>query len=92
MSAKPDKEALKRLRSERKAWIDQARKAMKEQNQITKAIKNRLADTPGTVPEIAQALKMKTSDVLLYIAALRKYGEVVEGSKEGDYFIYQLAD
>ena len=44
------------------------------------------------MPEVAQALKMKTSDVLLFIAALRKYGEVLEGPKDGEYFRYQLAE
>jgi DNA-directed RNA polymerase specialized sigma subunit len=92
MSPKPDKEALKQLRGERKVWIDRARKAVKAQNAVTKAIKAQLAEEPRTVPEIARALKMKTGEVLLFISALRKYGEVVEGPKDGDYFKYQLAD
>jgi DNA-directed RNA polymerase specialized sigma subunit len=92
MSAKPDKEALKQLRSERKAWIDRARKTVKTQNAAIKAIKARIAERPATVPDIARALKMKTADVLLYISALRKYGEVLEGAKDGDYFTYQLAE
>ena len=92
MSPKPDKEALKQLRNERKIWIDRARKAVKTQNAITKAIKAQLAEEPRTVPEMARALKMKTGEVLLFISALRKYGEVVEGPKDGDYFKYQLAD
>ena len=92
MSPKPDKEALKQLRGERKRWIDRARKAVKAQNAVTKAIKAQLAEEPRTVPEIARALKMKTGEVLLFISALRKYGEVVEGPKDGDYFKYQLAD
>jgi DNA-directed RNA polymerase specialized sigma subunit len=90
MSPKPDKEALKQLRSERKVWIDRARQTVKAQNAVIKAIKDQLAEEPRTVPQMAQALKMKTSEVLLYIAALRKYGEVVEGPKEDDYFQYQL--
>ena len=92
MSPKPDKEALKQLREERKVWIDRARKTVKAQNAVIKAIKTQLAEAPGTVPEIARALKMKTGDVLLFVAALRKYGEVVEGPKDGDYFKYQLAE
>ena len=92
MSPKTDKEALKQLRSERKMWIDRARKTVKAQNATIKAIKDQLAGEAHTVPEIAQALKMKASDVLLFIAALRKYGEVTEGPKDGDYFQYQLAE
>jgi len=92
MSPKTDKEALKQLRSERKMWIDRARITVKTQNAAIKAIKDLLAGKAHTVPEMAQTLKMKTSDVLLFIAALRKYGEVIEGPKDGDYFKYQLAE
>lgn len=92
MSPNINKEALKQLRSERKAFIDRARQTVKAQNATIKAIKDQLAAEARTVPEMAQALKMKTSDVLLFIAALRKYGEVVEGPKDGDYFKYQLAE
>jgi len=92
MSPKPDKDALKQLRSDRKVWIDRARQTVKAQNATIKAIKGQLAAEARTVPEMAQALKMKTSDVLLFVAALRKYGEVLEGPKDGDYFKYQLAE
>jgi DNA-directed RNA polymerase specialized sigma subunit len=92
MSPKPDKEALKQLRKERKAFIDRARQSVKEQNKITKAIKTELSKEARSVPEIAQALKMKTATVLMFVSALRKYGEVVEGPKDGDYFKYQLAE
>ena len=57
-----------------------------------KAIKTELAKEAYTVPEIARALKMKTATVLMFVSALRKYGEVVEGPKDGDYFKYQLAE
>ena len=92
MSPKPDKDALKQLRNERKTFIDRARQSVKEQNKITKAIKTELAKEACTVPEIAQALKMKTATVLMFVSALRKYGEIIEGPKDGDYFKYQLAE
>ena len=92
MSLKPDKDALKQLRQERKVFIDRARKAVKAQNKITKDIKAQLAGEGATVPDIARALKMNTADVLLYVSALRKYGEVVEGPKDGDYFKYRMAE
>jgi hypothetical protein len=92
MSPKPDKDALKQLRQERKVFIERARKAVKAQNKIIKDIKAQLAGEGATVPAIARALKMKTADVLLYVSALRKYGEVVEGPKDGDYFKYRMAE
>ena len=92
MSPNPDKDALKQLRQERQVSIDRARRTVKAQNKIIKDIKARLAGEGATVPAMAQALKMKTAEVLLYVSALRKYGEVVEGPKDGDYFTYRLAE
>jgi predicted Rossmann fold nucleotide-binding protein DprA/Smf involved in DNA uptake len=83
-----DKEALKRLREERRVWVDNARQSIKAQNQIIKQIKAQIADTAKTVPEIAQATGMPAAQVLLYIVGLKKYGLVAEGEKDGDYFKY----
>ncbi len=92
MGEKIDKEALKKLRTERKAFINRAKKAIKTQNKIIKNIKEQIATEGKTVPEIAQVTNMPTSQVLLYVATLRKYGELIEGEKEGDYFKYQLSN
>jgi len=86
-----DKAALKKLREERRTWVENARKSIKDQNQIIKQIKAQIADTAKTIPEIALATDMSTSVVLLYIAGLKKYGLVVEAEKDGDYFKYGLA-
>jgi len=83
-----DKEALKKLREERRVWVENAKKSISAQNQIIKQIKAQIADTAKTIPEIAQATDMPTSVVLLYIAGLKKYGLVVEAEKDGDYFKY----
>lgn len=88
---KIDKEALKKLREERRFWVEKAKKSIKAQSEIIKQIKAQIADTAKTIPEIAQATDMSTSQVLLYIAGLKKYGVVVEGEKDGDYFKYHLA-
>ncbi len=83
-----EKGALKKLREERRVWVDNARQSIKAQNQIIKQIKAQIADTAKTVPEIAQATGMPASQVLLYIAGLKKYGLVAEAEKDGDYFKY----
>jgi hypothetical protein len=88
---KNDKEALKQLRKERKLSIERARKAIKDQTRAIKAIREAMTDGGGTVPEIAAATEMPTSEVLCYVATLRKYGMVAEGPKDGDYFKYELA-
>ena len=86
-----DKDSLKKLREERRVWVENAKKSIKVQNQIIKQLKAQITDTAKTIPEIARATDMSTSQVLLYIAGLKKYGLVVEGDKDGDYFKYCLA-
>ena len=86
-----DKDMLRKLREERRVWVENAKKAIKAQNQIIKHIKSEIADNAKTVPEIARAADMSTSQVLLYICGLKKYGIVVEGDKDGNYFKYSLA-
>jgi Fic family protein len=86
-----NKEALKKLREERRAWVENAKKSIKAQNQIIKQIKAQISDAAKTIPEIAQATDMSTSQVVLYISGLKKYGIVAEAEKDGDYFRYRLA-
>jgi hypothetical protein len=83
-----DKEALKKLREKRRVWVEKAKQSIKTQNHFIKQIKAQIANTAKTVPEIAQATGMPTSQVLLYIAGLKKYGQVAEAEKDGDYFKY----
>jgi len=92
MTESNTKEALKQLREQRKAAIERARAMIKEQNKRISAIKSQLKDEPRTVPEIAAALRMNTADVLITVSALRKYGEVLEDAKDGDYFKYRMAE
>ncbi len=85
-----DKEKLQALREERKNDIERARKSIKENNKVLKAIREQLAAEPATVLQISSALSMDTAQVLLFISALKKYGEVLEGAKDGDYYRYAL--
>ena len=91
MSENKSKDALKELRQQRKFFVERAKKSIKQQNRKIAAIKAHLKTQPATVPELAAALRMETADVLITVTALRKYGEVAEGDKAGDYFKYQLA-
>ena len=85
-----DKEDLKKLREERKATIERAKNLIKTQTRHIKQIKELIKDQGKTIPQIALAGNMPTSQVLLYVAALRKYGMVAEGQKEEGYFRYIL--
>ena len=85
------KEAMKKLRQVRKESIKTAAARVKEQNAAVKVIKEQMKDAPKTVPEIAQAANMPASDVMWYMATLKKYGQVLEADQDGSYFRYQLA-
>jgi predicted transcriptional regulator len=85
------KEALKKLKAARKEQIARATGRMKEQRKAIKAIKEQLAGAELTVPEIARATGLPVSEVLWYVASLKKYGELLEGPKAGGYYRYKLA-
>jgi len=85
-----EKEAMKKLRAARKQTIKGAAARMKKQRKEIKAIREQLEDKAGTVVEIAEATGIESSQVLWYLAALKNYGQILEGEKEGSYFRYQL--
>jgi predicted Rossmann fold nucleotide-binding protein DprA/Smf involved in DNA uptake len=82
--------ALKKLKAARKEQIAATTARMKEQRQAVKAIKARLEGAELTVPEIAAATGLPVSEVLWYVASLKKYGEILEGPKDGSYYRYRL--
>jgi predicted transcriptional regulator len=84
------KEALKKLKVTRKDRIAAATAKMKEQRKAVKAIREQLTGGELTVPEIAAATGLPASEVLWYVASLKKYGEILEGSKAGGYYRYRL--
>lgn len=84
------KEALKKLKSARQAQIALATSRMKEQRQAVKAVKECLQGAELTVPEIAGATGLPPSEVLWYVATLKKYGDIQEGSQAGGYYRYKL--
>ena len=86
------KEAIKKLREARKVKITAAKARMKEQRKTIKAIKEQLKDSPLTVPEIAAATGIEPSHVLWFLAALKKYGQILEGEKDGSYFQFRLVE
>jgi hypothetical protein len=85
-----DKTALKQLKAARKEQIAEATTRMKEQRRAVKAIKAQLEGAELTVPEISAATGLPGSEVLYYVATLKKYGEILEGPKDGGYYRYRL--
>jgi predicted transcriptional regulator len=84
------KEAMKKLRGDRKQWITMASTMVKEQRKEQKDIKKHLENQPATVPEITEATGIPSDRVLWYLATLKKYGDIIEGEKDGSYFRYVL--
>ena len=86
------KDAMKKLRLTRSAWVKKASAAVKSQKTSLKSIREQLEKGAGTIPELADATGMPAHEVLWFMAALKKYGEIVEAEKEGAYFRYALAE
>ena len=86
------KEAMKKLRQSRKDITKATSARVKENRKAVKAIKEQLRSEARTVPEIAEATGLASAEVLWFIATLKKYGEIVEGDKDGAYFRYYLAE
>jgi len=86
------KEGMKKLRESRKDIIKATSTRVKENRKAVKAIKEQLRAEARTVPDIAEATGIASSEVLWFIATLKKYGEILEGDKDGGYFRYYLAD
>ena len=91
-SKKEKKAAMKKLRAARKKWIVKASVRVKVQKKALKAIKGHLEKGAATVPEVAGATEMPADEVLWYMAALKKYGQIVEAEKDGGYFRYALSE
>ncbi|OQY50351.1 MAG: hypothetical protein B6240_01845 [Desulfobacteraceae bacterium 4572_87] len=94
MNKKPEnadqKAAMKVLRKERKAWIKAAAAKVKGHNSALRAIREQLKETPRTVPEIAEGAGLSSSEVMWYVATMKKFGEILEADQDGSYFRYQL--
>jgi predicted Rossmann fold nucleotide-binding protein DprA/Smf involved in DNA uptake len=85
-----NREALKALREQRGPETEAAQARLKEQTTIVKEITRVLKEGPRTVPALAEATGLPTQTVFWHLIALKKYGKVVEGDQEGDYFQYGL--
>ena len=90
MEIATDKADLKELKAARKEQIAATAARMKEQRRAVKAIKEHLDGAELTVPGIAAATGLPVSEVLWYVATLKKYGEILEGPKDGGYYRYRL--
>ncbi len=89
-AAQEKKEAMKQLRAERKDSTQRAAARVKVQRKELKLLREQVSGDGATAPEIAEAINLDVSRVIWYLATLKQYGEVVEGSKDGCFFRYKL--
>jgi predicted transcriptional regulator len=89
--ARARSETLKRLREAHAETVEQTQALLREQKQAQQQICQVIREDPKTVPDIAAATDRPAHEVLWYLAALKKYGIVVEAGMCGDYVLYQRA-
>jgi hypothetical protein len=84
------KATLRKLRDARGAAVDDITRRNKERQAARKKVRAALAGGTATVPAITAASGLSSQDVLWHVAAMRKYGDVVEAGTDGDYPTYAL--
>ena len=85
-------EVLKQLRIQHAESVKRAQALLKEQKQMQQELCGLFRERPRTVPEVAQVTGLPTEKVLWFLAAMKKYGIVVEAGMCGDYPLYQKAE
>ena len=85
-------DGLKALREERAGFLEPIQARLKEQIKVTDVITRALKEEPRTVPALAEATHLPTQTIFWHLIVLKKYGKVVEGEQDGDYFQYRLSD
>lgn len=89
--AKQRTATLKRLREEHAETVERTQAVLKEHQAIRKQIKEAMGEDSKTVPEVAEATKLPSTQVLWHMMAMKKYDLIVEVDMEGEYYQYQLA-
>ncbi len=84
------KEALKALREERKEWIAAASAASRESRKALKAVRERLAQSSASIPEIAASTGLPPDKALWLVATMKKFGEIAEQELDDGYYRYAL--
>jgi predicted transcriptional regulator len=89
--ARARSETLKKLREMHATTVERTQALLREQKLFQREICQIIRENPKTIPEVATAIGRPTHEVLWHLAALKKYGIVVEAGMCADYVLYQLA-
>jgi len=92
--ARQRQKMMAELRSEHRDRVKGMQARLKEQQLTRKALRRALQGEPRTVPALAAELGVPEHDVLWHIAAMKKYGDVVEAGLDEDweYYLYTLPE
>ena len=90
LKGKELRELLARLREERGATVDAAVARNKATQAARKKVRAAMTSGAATVPAIAAAAGLSSAEALWHVAAMRKYGALVETGQEGEYPTYAL--
>jgi predicted Rossmann fold nucleotide-binding protein DprA/Smf involved in DNA uptake len=84
---------LAELREQHRESVKAAQAMLKEQQTARKSISRAIQGGPKSVPQIAEITGMPPHEVLWYVAAMKKYGQIVEDGLDDDYeyYLYRLA-
>jgi predicted Rossmann fold nucleotide-binding protein DprA/Smf involved in DNA uptake len=86
-------EMLTALRCQHSETFQHAQALLKEQQATRKKLLQAMIDGARSVPQLAESSGVPANVVLWHVAALKKYGRVVEKSldEDGDYYLYELS-
>jgi ferric-dicitrate binding protein FerR (iron transport regulator) len=86
-------EMLATLRSQHNEAFKRAQALLKEQQSIRKSLRQALLGGARSVPQLAEIAGIPASAALWHVAAMKKYGLLVEASmdEDGDYYLYELS-
>jgi len=68
--------------------VERNRRQTADRRRIVEALRS----GPKTVPEIAAQANVPPHETLWHLMSMKKYGKLVEGQQQGDYFEYALTE
>lgn len=76
---------------ERMGGISDAKKEWSRQQKAhLKSIAAAMKSGPHTIPELVDETHLPGDRILWYVLAMKRYGQVIEAGRVGDYYCYQL--
>ena len=86
-------EMLVELRRQHGERVKAAQELLRAQQQVRKAVQRAMQSAACSVPQLAEQTGVPAHEVLWQIAAMKKYGLVVETGMDetGNYYLYGLS-